>query len=112
MSKLKPFQQFVNENDYSDLSKYSLAEIRKLRELGLIEADPVDMLFNTMNLYMEDPAVQTAIETLKQKFDEYTESMFPYEGDNIRVWNSTVEDLNSEQSLDEIGWFEYLMVNR
>lgn len=108
MARIEPFAQWINESEEADYSGLSMEELKQLRETGLLHGDGFDMYTLAVNKFMDDPEVNTAINTLRKKFDLYTDVIFPYE-DYSDTWEQLQEQI-SEERVGEIGWFEYLMM--
>lgn len=105
MSRIEPFAQWINESaDYSDLS---LEELKQLRENGLLEGDGFEMYQLAVEKFLTDQEVSAAIDTLRKKFDLYTEAIFPYD-DFPEEWEQIQQEAN-DNGPGELGWFEYLM---
>lgn len=105
MKQLKAFNQFINE----DLAKDDKA---RLRELGLTNySAPFEERYQElMEEWMDDPAVRTAIDTLKAKFDELfahqIDAESPADANSIDKIKKDIFYLG----IDDIGWFEYVFL--
>ena len=105
MSRIEPFAQWINESaDYSDLS---LEELKQLRENGLLDGDGFEMYQLAVEKFLTDQEVSAAIDTLRKKFDLYTEAIFPRD-EFADTWEQILDEAE-EQGIGSLGWFEYLM---
>lgn len=104
MSKIEPFAQWINESEYTDLS---MEELKQLRETGLLGGDGFDMYQLAVEKFMDDPEVNNAINTLRKKFDLYTEVIFPYD-EYADTWEQIQQEAD-DQGIGSLGWFEYMM---
>lgn len=107
MSRIEPFAEWIHESDNSDLKGASLAELKRLREAGLLHGDGDAMYQLAIDKFMEDPEVNAAIDTLKSKFAEITGAIFPYD-EYEREWENIQQQVGDD-GIAEVGWFEYLM---
>ena len=105
MARIEPFAQWINEEE--DYSSLSMEELGRLRELGLLQGDDYDMYKLAVDKFLEDPQVEKAVATLRAKFSEYSEALFPYE-EYESAWDS-IRNEAEEQGIGSLGWFEYLM---
>jgi len=105
MSKIEPFSEWINEKE-----EYSLADLKQMRELGLLTGDSFDLYRLSVDKFLSDPEVDAAIKTLQSKFDMYTELIFPYE-ENTEAWEQ-IRSSAEEYGIGELGWFEFLMFNQ
>jgi hypothetical protein len=106
MKNLKAFNQFINE----DLTKDDKV---RLRELGLTNysAPFEERHQELMEEWMDDPAVSTAIDTLKAKFDELFAQHIDADSDeDSNEINRIREFMYESYGLDDIGWFEYVFL--
>lgn len=106
MARIEPFAQWINEEE-EDYSSLSMEELGRLRELGLLQGDEYDMYKLAVDKFLSDPQVEKAVSTLRAKFAEYSEALFPYE-DYESAWDS-IRNEAEEQGIGSLGWFEYLM---
>lgn len=104
MSKIEPFAEWINENE-----DQSLEDLKRMRELGTLGEDGHDLYRLCYEKFDEDPAVVAAKDTLRKKFDEYTEALFPY-NEYSDTWEEVQNEIGEER-VGDVGWFEYLMVS-
>jgi hypothetical protein len=106
MARIEPFAEWLTESE--DFSNLSLEELTKLRESGLLDdADGFEMYQLAVDKFGSDPDVIAATETLRKKFDLYTEAIFPYD-DFSEEWEQ-IQNEADDNGPGELGWFEYLM---
>ena len=103
MSKIEPFAEWLNENE-----DHSLEDLKQMRELGMLDGDGFDMYRTVVDKFMSDPEVNAAIDTLRKKFDLYTEALFPYD-EYSDTWDE-IRQQADDNAVGELGWFEYLMM--
>jgi hypothetical protein len=105
MARIEPFAEWLTESE--DFSNLSLEELTKLRESGLLDGDGFEMYQLAVEKFLTDQEVSAAIDTLRKKFDLYTEAIFPYD-DFSEEWEQ-IQNEADDNGPGELGWFEYLM---
>lgn len=104
--KAQNFFDFIQE-DSADLTP---DETRRLQDMGIKPLEPEEAWDELVDAWYADPAVQAAVQTLTDKFEELWAQHYraEYEED----WDQNLEWLSSEVSTDELGTFDFFLINR
>ena len=104
--KAKPkFNQFIQESE-----EFSGDEFDRLHGMGLEELTPQEAWSEMTDEWYGDPEVQAAVALLKQKLETLMDKWERPEYEE--EWGQLIEWLWSETDKDEIGTFDYFLINR
>lgn len=106
--KSLPFAEWVSEEESQtpNPSTLSFEEIKKLKEIGLLQLEAREAYSLAYTKFLEDPKVNELIQGLKDRFSEYTNVIFPYD-DYEWAWHEIISE--EADRTKNAGWFEYLM---
>lgn len=108
MAQIKPFKQYLIQESDSNEDK-----LARLRRLGLEDAEPFEQRYQkALDEWGSDPDINAAIDMLTKKTGLIIDKWIDLADDeDVSEWEQMREWLYSDTSVDDMGFFEFMVAN-